>query len=179
MDEYIGLPPDAPQRFGTLLRKALFGLVGLGATNYLSPGEAGPAQEATRYAALLAEAPIDLVCMGVGENGHIAFNDPPADLEDPLLVRKVELDEACRRQQVNDGCFATLEAVPRQALTMTVSALMSGRHLVCVVPGRSKAVAVRAMLECPVSGVCPASALRRHPNCSLYLDADSASLWLR
>jgi glucosamine-6-phosphate deaminase len=141
-------------------------------------GEASQsAAECARYAALLAEAPIDLVCMGIGENGHIAFNDPPvADFDDPQAVKVVELDQACRKQQVNDGCFPSVDGVPRQAITLTCPALMSGRVLVCVVPGPRKAEAVSNTLRAPISTACPATILRRHANATLYLDSASASL---
>jgi glucosamine-6-phosphate deaminase len=132
-----------------------------------------------RYASLLNAAPIDLVCLGVGENGHIAFNDPPvADFDDPFLVKEVELDEVCRLQQVNDGAFASLEVVPVRAITLTVPAPTRGESLFCVVPGPRKAMAVKAMLTGPVAESCPASVLRRHPDCTLYLDAESALMWL-
>lgn len=179
MDEYEGLPPGDPRRFGEFLRAALFSRVPLGRVEYLAPGPAAgsgtPDQEADRYAALLSEAPIDLVCLGVGENGHIAFNDPGvADFSDPLAVKEVELDAPCRAQQVHDGCFASLEEVPRTALTLTVPTLFSGGRLFCAVPGPAKAGAVRRMLTGPVSPDCPASVLRNHPACVLYLDAESA-----
>jgi glucosamine-6-phosphate deaminase len=178
MDEYIGLGPEAPQSFARFLRAALFDRLPFERVHLLSPGSRGAEAEAKAYAALLAMAPVDVVCLGVGENGHLAFNDPPADLDDPRLVREVGLDETCRRQQVNDGCFAALDEVPTRALTLTVPALMAGRRLFCVVPGPSKARAVREMLLGPISGRCPASALRRHGACTLYLDRDSAAEFL-
>ncbi len=194
MDEYLGLGPSAPQAFGTFLRERLFAKLPFRTVNYIFPDTAAPAYPippvanefaaeakpaATRYSALLATAPLDIVCLGVGENGHIAFNDPPvADFDDPLLIKKVELDEICRRQQVNDGCFPSMSAVPRFALTLTIPALCGGRHLFCVVPGAQKANAIRRMLTGPISEDCPASILRRHPDCILYLDADSAREWL-
>lgn len=179
MDEYPGLPTGDPRRFGSFLRNALFSRVHPGRVEYLAPEStdrgAAAEREAFRYAALLSEAPIDLVCLGVGENGHIAFNDPGvADFSDPLAVKEVELDGACRAQQVHDGCFTSLEEVPRTALTLTVPTLFSGGRLFCAVPGPAKAAAVRRMLEGPVSEDCPASILRNHPDCVLYLDADSA-----
>jgi glucosamine-6-phosphate deaminase len=179
MDEYAGLPAGHPGRFGEFLRRAIFSRLPFGRVEYLSPtptsrGEPAAA-EAERYAALLAEAPIDIVCLGVGENGHIAFNDPAnADFADPLAVKEVELDHVCRLQQVHDGCFSSLAEVPATALTLTVPTLVSGGELFCVVPGSAKAGAVRAMLNGPVSPACPATALRNHPACALYLDADSA-----
>ena len=122
-------------------------------------------------------APITIIiCLGIGENGHLAFNDPPvAQFDDPKLVKVVELDAICRQQQVNDGCFPRLGAVPRMALTLTIPALMSGGSLHCVVPGPHKARAVRC-LRGPMATSCPASILRRHPSAHLYLDEDSAAL---
>jgi glucosamine-6-phosphate deaminase len=177
MDEYVGLTADHPASFRhyqgehvlARLRPAIFhGIIG---------ESANPAAECQRYAALLAQAPIDVVCLGIGENGHIAFNDPPvADFADPLAIKVVDLDQTCRQQQVNDGCFPVLEAVPRQAITLTIPTLLKARALFCVVPGSRKADAVRATLHGPISTVCPASILRNHPNSSLYLDAASAAL---
>lgn len=173
MDEYLGLADDAPQRFGRYLREHLFDLVKPGQVHLID--SARPAdEECRRYAALLREAPIDLVCLGIGENGHIAFNDPPvADFDDPQLVKVVELDEACRRQQVNDGCFPTFASVPTRALTLTIPALMAGAHLVCSVPGPTKRRAVQRTLDGPISTECPATILRRHANCTLYVDAEA------
>ncbi|MCX7028409.1 MAG: glucosamine-6-phosphate deaminase [Spirochaetes bacterium] len=175
MDEYLGLVSDAPQRFGIYLRDRFFGLLPFGSVDYLNSGWLSGPEEAVRYAALLAEAPIDIVCLGVGENGHIAFNDPEvADFDDPLAVKEVSLDRECRRQQVHDGCFPDFDAVPEKALTLTIPTLMAGKRLFCVVPGSRKAEAVRKMLTGPIAVACPASVLRRHGNCFLYLDADSA-----
>jgi len=179
MDEYASLPALDERRFGEFLRRSLFSRLPFERVEYLAPepaprGAAAEA-EAARYAALLAEAPIDVVCMGVGENGHIAFNDPcNADFADPLAVKEVELDRDCRLQQVHDGCFPALDDVPETALTLTVPTLLSGRELFCAVPGPAKAAAVRRMLTGNVSPECPATALRGHPACVLYLDGDSA-----
>lgn len=173
MDEYVGLDPSAPQRFGRFLRDHLFGLVRPGRVHFLDGG-AEPAAECRRYAALLAAAPIDVVCLGIGENGHIAFNDPPvADFHDPLAVKLVALDAACRRQQVNDGCFAAIDLVPTHALSLTIPALMAGRHLVCAVPGPTKRAAVARLLSGSIGTDCPATILRTHPDCTLHVDADS------
>ncbi|MEF7439552.1 glucosamine-6-phosphate deaminase [Paenibacillus lautus] len=173
MDEYIGLPPSAPQRFGNFLSRQLFDRVSPGEV-HLIDGLNDPEAECDRYSRLVTAEPIDMVVLGIGENGHIAFNDPPvADFADPLWVKRVELDEACRLQQVNDGCFASLEEVPTYALTLTVPALMSGAHLFCVVPGASKRAAVQRTLQGEISEACPASILRRHPDCTLYVDLDS------
>lgn len=174
MDEYIGLDPGAPQRFGRWLEAAIFGRVGLGAVHLIEPGT-DPEAAAREYAELLGAAPIDLVCLGIGENGHIAFNDPPdADLHDPELVRVVRLDEQSRVQQVEDGLFASVDDVPTHAVTLTIPALLSADRLVCVVPGERKREAVHRTLTEPVGPQCPATALRTHHACTLYLDADSA-----
>ena len=175
MDEYIDLPFDAPQRFGAWLKEAFFRHVPLAEVNLLDPGsDADAACQA--YAAKLASAPIDVVLLGIGTNGHLAFNDPPADLNDPQPVKVVTLDTKCREQQVLDGCFASLEEVPKTAMTLTVPALLSGGEMFCCVPGSHKSEAVRSMFLSPVSGACPASALRTHPRCTVYLDPDS--YWL-
>ncbi|HET6568616.1 MAG TPA: glucosamine-6-phosphate deaminase [Rhodothermales bacterium] len=177
MDEYLGLPPDAPQLFGAFLRERLFGRLPFKAVHYLDPSPHDPLAECARYAALLQLAPPDLVCLGIGENGHLAFNDPPvADFHDAELVKVVTLDEACRRQQVNDGCFQELESVPRRAVTLTIPALLRGRYLSVVVPGPSKAPAVRAALYDPISTRCPATVLRLHERAVLNLDLASARL---
>jgi glucosamine-6-phosphate deaminase len=173
MDEYIDLPAGAPQRFATWLGQRLFHRVPFAAIHPILP-EPDPRIVAARYAALLEEAPIDMVCLGIGVNGHIAFNDPPvADFADPLDVKIVELDAVCRQQQVDDGCFADLAAVPERALTLTVPRLLRAEKLFCVVPGTHKRAAVRRTLHGPVSTDCPASVLRRHKGCILYLDAES------
>ena len=179
MDEYIGLAPDAPQGFANFLRAAIFTKVPFRSVNCLDGTAASrdPAAECARYSQLLRRFPVDITCMGIGENGHIAFNDPPvADFDDPALVKPVALDEICRNQQVHDGCFATLDDVPTHALTLTVPALMHAAQVFCVVPAATKARAVRDTLLGDIRTACPASILRRHPAATLYLDADSASL---
>lgn len=173
MDEYIGLPEDAPQRFSQFLQERLFQIVKPGQV-HLIDCSASEEEECQRYSSLLQEAPIDIVCLGIGENGHIAFNDPPvADFQDPHLIKPVELDEPCRQQQVNDGCFPTFNDVPTHALTLTIPALMSGAHLFCMVPGVTKVAAVKETLNGPISTACPASILRTHNDCTLYVDVDS------
>jgi len=173
MDEYIGLPADAPQSFGSFLTERLFGKLPFAAVHRIdSAGDI--AAECARYEALLRANPVDIVCLGIGENGHIAFNDPPvADFEDQAWVKPVELDDACRTQQVNDGCFPTFDDVPTHALTLTIPALVSGKQLFCMVPGPTKREAVRRTLSEAVSTACPATILRRHPACTLYVDSDS------
>lgn len=171
MDEYIGLPDDAPQRFSRYLKEHLFGKVPFGEVRLI--GGDDPEKTCDDYARKLGEGPIDIVCMGVGENGHIAFNDPPvADFQDPKTVKVVQLDDACRQQQVNDSCFFDFDSVPKQAITLTVPALMSGNCLICTVPGKRKGNAVQRMLAGEISTQCPASVLRTHRNCTLYVDRD-------
>lgn len=179
MDEYLDLAVDVPQRFGCFLREHLFAHVGPGTIHYLAPGRIASADDPTavaecdRYAALVRSAPIDIVCLGIGENGHLAFNDPPvADFADPATVKPVELDDICRQQQVHDGCFAVLDAVPRRAVTLTIPALMAGAQLFCVVPGPAKRAAIQRTLTGPIAASCPASILRQHPDCTLYTDLD-------
>lgn len=173
MDEYIGLSADAPQRFSHFLREALFDKVQPGKV-HLIPSQGSPEQICQEYGALIAEAPIDAVCLGIGENGHLAFNDPPvADFEDPEIIKPVALDAACRQQQVNDGCFASLEQVPTHALTLTVPTLLQAERLFCIVPGATKRQAVTRTLHDPVSTACPATIQRRHYGCTLFTDAQA------
>ena len=175
MDEYLGLEAKAPQLFSNFLRAHLFDRVMPGRVEYLD-GTADAQAECERYSALLNERPIDIVCAGIGENGHMAFNDPPvADFEDAKTLKMVTLDQVCRRQQVHDGAFPTIDDVPKVALSMTMPALMSARWLYCVVPGRNKAEAVRKTLADPISTACPATLMRRHPNAVLYLDLEAAA----
>ena len=177
MDEYIGLSADAPQGFGNFLKEHIFGLADFKSVSYINVSARDAEAECERYAALLAKHPTDIVVMGIGENGHIAFNDPPvADFKDPKAVKPVELDEVCRNQQVNDGCFARLEDVPKTAITLTVPTLFAGDHLFCIVPARTKARAVKATLCDEINEKCPATVLRRHESAILYLDGDSSSL---
>lgn len=173
MDEYIGLPADAPQRFSQFLSERLFDKVKPGEVHLIDSSSSVEA-ECSRYGGLLREAPIDIVCLGIGENGHIAFNDPPvADFEDPAVIKAVELDDACRQQQVNDGCFPTFDDVPTHALTLTIPTLLSAAHLYCMVPGPTKRQAVERTLNGPISTECPSTVLRRHADCTLYVDRDS------
>ena len=178
MDEYLDLPADAPQRFGLWLRRAIFNHLNFAAVHLIEPGD-NPASAAASYAAKLNAAPIDIVCCGIGTNGHLAFNDPPADFNDPLTVRIVELDAQCRQQQVDDRCFSTLREVPIRALTVTIPALLDAHVIFCTVPGSNKKEAVRRAITDPVGPACPATALRRHSRSTLYLDPDSAGSLLR
>lgn len=177
MDEYIGLAADAPQGFGLFLKEHIFGKVGFKSVNYINISAVDAEAECERYSELLKKNKIDIVVMGIGENGHIAFNDPPvADFNDPKVVKTVLLDEVCRNQQVNDGCFATIDDVPKYAITLTVPTLFSGDYLFCIVPAATKAAAVRATLQDDINEKCPATILRRHKNATLYLDAASSAL---
>ena len=177
MDEYIGLSADAPQGFGNFLKEHIFGLAPFKSVNYIDISAKDPDKECERYAALLAEYPTDIVVMGIGENGHIAFNDPPvANFADTKAVKPVLLDEICRNQQVNDGCFATIDDVPKYAITLTVPTLFAGDYLFCIVPAATKANAVKATLCGEIGEACPATILRRHKNAILYLDGDSSAL---
>lgn len=178
MDEYIGLDKNAPQGFGNFLREHIFGLVPFKSVNYIDT-TAEPEKEAERYGTLLEKNPTDVVILGIGENGHIAFNDPPvADFNDEKIVKSVKLDEVCRQQQVNDGCFKSISEVPTYALTLTVPTLMSAARLFCIVPAQTKAKAVYETLNGTVDEHCPASILRMKKNAVLYLDDKSSALLL-
>jgi glucosamine-6-phosphate deaminase len=177
MDEYVGLNENAPQRFGHFLNQAIFGKLPFHEVHYINGNASNPEEECSRYAALLEAHPVDLVCMGIGENTHIAFNDPHvADFNDPSMVKLVALDEVSRMQQVHDGCFASIEEVPRTAITLTVPALMRAASIFCVVPGINKAQAVYHTINSPVSALYPSTVLRLHENARLYLDEKSALL---
>ena len=176
MDEYVGLPADAPQRFGNFLKDRLFGRLPFGAVHYLDGNAADIEAECRRYGKQLSAQSVDIVCMGIGENCHIAFNDPHvADFNDPVLVKVVDLDTACRQQHVNDGCFDKLEAVPTHALTLTVPALMQASWVFCMVPGINKADAVFHTLRSGISEQFPSTILRQHPQAVLFIDRASAS----
>ncbi|RUL87796.1 6-phosphogluconolactonase [Tautonia sociabilis] len=182
MDEYLGLDADHPASFRRYLHEHIFRLANLPPDRLrLIPGEQTdrPLKTCLDYEDLLRAEPPDVVCAGIGENGHLAFNDPPvADFLDPVLIKVVRLDHACRVQQVNDGCFPSLDDVPTHAYTLTVPALLSAPVVSVVVPGPRKADAVLATLNGPISESCPATALRRHEGAVLYLDRDSARLVL-
>ena len=176
MDEYVGVGPDHPAGFQRWIRERIVEPGGPKVAHYLD-GLADPAQECDRYGALLQAHPLDLCCLGIGENGHLAFNDPPvADFADPLDVKVVELDGACRAQQVHEGHFPAVDAVPTHAMTVTIPALLRAGEVLAVVPEARKAEPVRRTLLGPVSTDCPASALRRQGNAVLLLDGESSSL---
>jgi glucosamine-6-phosphate deaminase len=177
MDEYIGLDKNAPQGFGNFLKEHIFGLVPFKSVNYIDITTKDPDKEADRYGELLKANPTDIVIMGIGENGHIAFNDPPvADFNDSRWVKPVKLDEICRNQQVNDGCFKTINDVPTHAMTLTVPTLVKAPYLFCIVPAPTKAKAVYETLNGSIDEHCPASVLRLQDNAVLYLDGDSSKL---
>ncbi|MBN8858164.1 MAG: glucosamine-6-phosphate deaminase [Sphingobacteriales bacterium] len=176
MDEYIGLDENAPQRFGQFLRERLFDKVPFREVFYINGSTLHPLEECSRYSALLKKYPADIVCMGIGENGHIAFNDPHvADFNDPLAVKVVKLSEASRHQQVHDECFAAIDEVPAAAITLTIPTLVNANFLYCMVPGATKSRAVYHTLHGEIGEQCPSTILRKHGNATLYLDKDSAS----
>lgn len=175
MDEYIGLAKDAPQGFGNFLKERVFDKFSFNAVHYLDGNATDIQSECARYSNLLEEFQVDIVCMGIGENGHLAFNDPPvADFLDPKLVKVVELDMKCRQQQVNDGCFSNIEHVPLNALTLTIPALMSASVINCVVPGERKAEAVLNTMMKPIFTDFPSTILRQHQGTVIFLDFESA-----
>jgi glucosamine-6-phosphate deaminase len=176
LDEYVGLPETHPASFRRYLRERLVSRVRPGKFYSIDGGAADPAAECRRVGALLTAAPIDVAFVGIGENGHLAFNDPPADFEteEPYLV--VTLDEACRRQQLGEGWFASLDEVPSRAISMSVRQILKAREIVACVPDARKAQAVRDCLEGTVSPAHPASILQRHPRTTVFLDGDSAAL---
>lgn len=177
MDEYRGLPPLHPQRFGNFLREKIFSRLPFKRVYYLNESGSDEEQECARYAALLEQYKTDITCMGIGENTHLAFNDPHvARFRDPELVKIVDLDEACKQQQVNDGCFSTVAAVPSYAYTLTIPALLRASHIFCMVPGKNKAPAVRHTLTEAVGERYPSTSLRQHQDAVLFLDGDSAGL---
>ncbi len=177
MDEYVGLDARHPASFRRFLRERVEQRVRPKAFHWIEGEAMQPLAECERYANLLTSQPIDLCLLGIGENGHLAFNDPAvADFADRHAVKLVKLDEACRQQQVGEGHFASLADVPQYALTLTIPALCAARRMLCIAPERRKAQAVRDALRGPVSPECPASWLRRQAHCTLCLDAESASL---
>ena len=177
MDEYVGLAGDHPASFRAYQHEHFVSKVCLKAFHEIQGESPDPEAECCRLSELLSAAPIDLVCYGIGENGHLAFNDPPvADFEDRVEAKVVELDDICRQQQVNDGCFPNFDAVPKQAITLTLKVFAEAAKVSGVVPASTKAQAVAATVKGPISTECPATLLRRHPNARLYLEPDSAAL---
>jgi glucosamine-6-phosphate deaminase len=175
MDEYVGIHEEHQAGFAKWIRERIVERVRPMTANLID-ADADPVAECERYSKLLDENPLDLCCLGIGENGHLAFNDPPdADLHDPVSVRVVTLAESCRMQQVNEGHFPGLWSVPEQAITVTIPALLSAGRVIAIVPESRKAEPVRTALEGPVSSDCPASALRTKVGASLHLDPGSAA----
>jgi glucosamine-6-phosphate deaminase len=175
LDEYTGFSADHPASFRRYLRERLTGRVPIGIVHFIEGDSPNPQQELDRLNRILAATPIDVAFVGIGENGHLAFNDPPADfqVETPYII--VNLDEACRRQQFGEGWFKSLEDVPKRAISMSVKQIMKSAHIICTVPERRKAQAVKACLEGEIGPMVPASILRRHPECFLFLDREAAS----
>jgi glucosamine-6-phosphate deaminase len=176
MDEYLGMSDQHPASFARFIRQELVNLVHPSAFYSIRGNSPDSNSELDRYADLLRRYPPHVCVLGIGENGHLAFNDPPADLETKEPIHIVRLDVRCRMQQVNEGHFAALEDVPKQAITLTVPALLAAKHVLAIVPEARKAAAVKAALEGPVTPDCPASILRTQPHVTMYLDQESASL---
>jgi glucosamine-6-phosphate deaminase len=176
LDEYIGLPITAAASFRKYLQERFLNRVGPLKAVYLIDGEGDAVAECKRLGSLISEAPIDLALVGIGENGHLAFNDPPADFitKEPFIV--VELDEACRKQQLGEGWFASMEEVPRKAISMSIREIMRANKIICSVPDSRKAHALQRCLEGPVNNLFPASILQTHTDCTCFLDKDSAAL---
>jgi len=180
LDEYLGMDDQAPQSFRRFLIDRLVGKVALGEFHGLRGEALSGAAESERYSELLAADPPDFAVLGIGENGHLAFIDPPfCNFDDPQAVKVVELDEVCRAQQVNDGAFASIDDVPRHALSLTIPTIMARPRLFAIVPGPAKREAIQKTIEGPISTTCPASILRGHSDAHLFIDRDSASLLSR
>jgi len=177
LDEYIGLPVTHKASFRAYLRERFVGALPthIGAFHEVNGENPDPAAECRRLGDLIAQHPIDVACIGIGENGHLAFNDPPADFEAKAAYLVVTLDAACRKQQLGEGWFPTLEEVPKRAISMSIPQIMKSRRIVCAVPDARKAKAVRDAVQGPLTNLCPASVLRTHPECGLFLDKDSAA----
>ena len=177
MDEYVGLDASAPQCFSNFLKRGIFDLKPFKSVNLINAAATDADAECDRYAKLLAENPVDIVCMGIGENGHIAFNDPHvAEFNDKKAVKKVSLDNVCRMQQVHDGCFEKIDDVPEYAVTLTIPTLMSAKYNFCVVPAKSKAEAVKRTVCGEISEECPATIMRKKDGVIMYCDMDSSKL---
>lgn len=176
LDEYIGLPASHPGSFRKMLLEQLVRKTGIAKYHLLDGDAADPLEVVRRVGKELASRPVDIAFLGIGENGHIAFNDPPADFqtEEPYII--VNLDEACRQQQVGEAWFADISQVPQRAISMSARQILKAKEILAVVPGSQKAAAVKACLEGPISPMAPASILRTHPDATVYLDKDSAAL---
>jgi glucosamine-6-phosphate deaminase len=176
LDEYIGLPESSPASFRKYLKERFLDKIPPLKAAYLVNGDDNPESECLRLNGIIASHPIDVALVGIGENGHLAFNDPPADFEteDPFII--VTLEEKCRRQQFNEGWFDKIDDVPRRAISMSIKQICKSRHIICSVPESRKAKAVKDCLENPVSNLYPASILQLHPDCMYFLDKPSSSL---
>jgi glucosamine-6-phosphate deaminase len=176
LDEYIGLPVTHPASFRKYLKERFLANVPPLKAAYLIDGETDPQAECERLGNLISSHPIDVALVGIGENGHLAFNDPPADFEtgQPYII--VTLDDLCVKQQYGEGWFASVDDVPRRAISMSVKQIIKSKQIICSVPDSRKALAVKNSLELPVSNLRPASILQQHPNCVMCLDKASASL---
>src|SRR6266581_2718175 len=176
LDEYVGLPESHPASFRKYLKERIVNLVHPGTFHFVNGDAPDPAAECRRVGDLISSRTIDAAFVGIGENGHLAFNDPPADFEtkEPYVV--VELDEACRRQQLGEGWFVSLTDVPRKAISMSIRQILKSENILCIVPDKRKAKAVKDSLEDEVGPSHPASVLQQHPRTTIYLDRDSASL---
>jgi glucosamine-6-phosphate deaminase len=177
LDEYIGIPSHHPGSFRKYLCDRVFSRVKVKEYHLIQGDHDNPQNECDRISKVFDQYRIDVAFIGIGENGHIAFNDPPASFDDKVSYKVVQLDERCRQQQFNEGWFETIDAVPRSAITMSIPAIMRSRAVVCTVPDVRKAAAVRDALSLPVSPIIPASILRMHQNATLLLDQPAASLW--
>jgi glucosamine-6-phosphate deaminase len=175
LDEYVGLPIDHPASFRKYLLERLIRKTGMGKYHLLD-AETDPIAVADRVGGELGKAPVDVAFVGIGENGHLAFNDPPADFDSTTPYLVVTLDDACRRQQVGEGWFPAIENVPAQALSMSIQQILKAKTIICVVPDARKANAVKASLEGAVTPDVPASILQRHADVTVYLDRDAAAL---
>jgi glucosamine-6-phosphate deaminase len=179
LDEYVGVPDTHPASFRKYLRERIVDRVHPAAFHFIAGDAADPAAECRRVGDLIARQPIDVAFVGIGENGHLAFNDPPADFETTVPYLVVDLDEACRRQQLGEGWFLSLEDVPRRAISMSIQQVLQSREILCIVPDARKARAVKDCLEGAVDPMHPASILQRHPRTTVFLDAAAASLLAR
>jgi glucosamine-6-phosphate deaminase len=175
LDEYVGVSGQAPASFCKYLRERLIDKVGL-EKYHLLDGTQAPATVIEQVSAEIRKAPIDIAFVGVGENGHLAFNDPPADFDTEEAYMVVNLDEACRKQQLGEGWFSTLADVPRQAISMTIKQIMKAKQILCIAPDARKANAIKVCFNGEVSAAAPASILQQHSDTILYLDRDSAAL---
>ncbi len=176
MDEYVGISADHPASFRLWMKQRIESILHPRMFHYIAGDSADVTAEVERYSHLLTEKPIDITCMGIGENGHLAFNDPPvADFNDPAVVKVVELEDSCKRQQVGEGHFPDIASVPKHAITLTIPTLLSAKRVFVIVPEARKAEAAYNTVHARISTAVPSSILRKHPHARLYLDTDSAS----